>query len=70
MLRRRGYGGALTMLSADDATPCDRPNLSKAWRERRTLFGSEFYFSGPSAIAREAHAAAARLTSGEQVFRG
>jgi hypothetical protein len=41
-----------------------------AWRERRTLFGSEFYFSGPAAIAREAHAAAARLTSGEQVFRG
>jgi hypothetical protein len=24
------------------------------WRERKTLFGSEFYFSGPSAIARQA----------------
>jgi NADPH-dependent 2,4-dienoyl-CoA reductase/sulfur reductase-like enzyme/nitrite reductase/ring-hydroxylating ferredoxin subunit len=29
MLRRSGYAGALTMVSADDAPPCDRPNLSK-----------------------------------------
>jgi len=29
MLRREGYGGAVTMLSADDSPPCDRPNLSK-----------------------------------------
>lgn len=28
-LRRRGYAGALTLLSADAAPPCDRPNLSK-----------------------------------------
>lgn len=28
-LRRRGYEGALTMISADDSAPCDRPNLSK-----------------------------------------
>ena len=28
-LRRQGYDGALTMLSADDAPPVDRPNLSK-----------------------------------------
>jgi apoptosis-inducing factor 3 len=28
-LRREGYDGALTMISADDAPPCDRPNLSK-----------------------------------------
>jgi NADPH-dependent 2,4-dienoyl-CoA reductase/sulfur reductase-like enzyme/nitrite reductase/ring-hydroxylating ferredoxin subunit len=29
MLRRQGYSGKLTMLSADAAPPCDRPNLSK-----------------------------------------
>ena len=29
MLRRRGYGGSLTVLSADGDAPYDRPNLSK-----------------------------------------
>ncbi len=29
MLRREGYSGPLTMISADSAPPCDRPNLSK-----------------------------------------
>ena len=29
MLRRHGYQNAVTMLSSDDASPVDRPNLSK-----------------------------------------
>jgi NADPH-dependent 2,4-dienoyl-CoA reductase/sulfur reductase-like enzyme/nitrite reductase/ring-hydroxylating ferredoxin subunit len=31
MLRRQGYAGALTMISADDSGPCDRPALSKGF---------------------------------------
>lgn len=29
MLRREGFGGALTLISADESAPYDRPNLSK-----------------------------------------
>jgi NADPH-dependent 2,4-dienoyl-CoA reductase/sulfur reductase-like enzyme/nitrite reductase/ring-hydroxylating ferredoxin subunit len=29
MLRRQGYDGSVTMISADDSAPYDRPNLSK-----------------------------------------
>ena len=29
MLRRKGYSGPLRIMSADNAAPCDRPNLSK-----------------------------------------
>jgi len=31
MLRREGYSGRVTLLSADDSLPCDRPNLSKGY---------------------------------------
>lgn len=30
-LRKEGYSGQITMLSADDSPPCDRPNLSKGY---------------------------------------
>jgi NADPH-dependent 2,4-dienoyl-CoA reductase/sulfur reductase-like enzyme/nitrite reductase/ring-hydroxylating ferredoxin subunit len=49
MLRREGYAGALTLLSADESPPCDRPNLSKdylagnAQEEWIPLYPPEFY---------------------------
>jgi len=49
MLRREGYSGPLTMLSADDAVPYDRPNLSKDYlagnapEEWIPLRSAEFY---------------------------
>jgi NADPH-dependent 2,4-dienoyl-CoA reductase/sulfur reductase-like enzyme/nitrite reductase/ring-hydroxylating ferredoxin subunit len=48
-LRQLGFAGALTMLSADSAPPCDRPNLSKDYlagtapEEWIPLQGPEFY---------------------------
>jgi hypothetical protein len=35
------------------------------WREKRRLFGSEFYFSGPSALARETHLQITRWLAGD-----
>ena len=49
MLRREGYSGRITMLSADESLPCDRPNLSKGYLsgaasdESNPLRSAEFY---------------------------
>jgi apoptosis-inducing factor 3 len=49
MLRREGYPGRITMLSADASRPCDRPNLSKGYlagvapAESNVLRSPEFY---------------------------
>ena len=49
MLRREGYSGSLTMLSADEFIPCDRPNLSKSFlagstpEEFNLLRSEDFY---------------------------
>ncbi len=49
MLRREGYDGPVTMISADEALPCDRPNLSKDYlagtapEEWIPLHPAEFY---------------------------
>jgi NADPH-dependent 2,4-dienoyl-CoA reductase/sulfur reductase-like enzyme/nitrite reductase/ring-hydroxylating ferredoxin subunit len=49
MLRREGYSGRITMLSADASRPCDRPNLSKGFlggtasAESNPLRPPEFY---------------------------
>ena len=48
-LRREGYSGRITMLSADASGPCDRPNLSKGFlagtasAESNPLRPPEFY---------------------------
>ena len=49
LLRREGYAGTITMLSADASVPCDRPNLSKGYlagsvpQEFTVLRSPEFY---------------------------
>lgn len=49
MLRRQGFAGSLTLLSADPALPCDRPNLSKDYlagtapEDWIPLKGEDFY---------------------------
>src|SRR4029079_9079057 len=48
-LRREGYSGHVTMLSADVSLPCDRPNLSKGYlagvasEESNLLRPTQFY---------------------------
>ncbi len=47
MLRRKGYQGPVTLLTADDSPPNDRPNLSKEFLASplrgRALFWSQHY---------------------------
>ena len=49
MLRLEGYLGGITLLSADESLPCDRPNLSKGYlagtapEESNALRSTEFY---------------------------
>jgi apoptosis-inducing factor 3 len=48
-LRHEGYSGRITMLSADESMPCDRPNLSKGYlagtasEESNLLRSAKFY---------------------------
>ena len=48
-LRHEGYSGRITMLSADESVPCDRPNLSKGYLagtasdESNLLRSAKFY---------------------------
>lgn len=48
-LREEGHAGQITLLSADDRPPCDRPNLSKSYlagsapQEWLPLRGEDFY---------------------------
>lgn len=49
MLRLEGYLGRITLLSADESLPCDRPNLSKGYlagtapEESNALRSTDFY---------------------------
>lgn len=59
------------------APPSKRAGLRRAlaihgdaplqWRERKLLFGSEFYLTGPAAAARKAHSALTLRLSYEAV---
>jgi apoptosis-inducing factor 3 len=63
-LRREGYSGRITMLSADSSRPCDRPNLSKGFlagvasAESNPLRESAFYAEQRIDLRLDAHVAA------------
>jgi apoptosis-inducing factor 3 len=64
MLRREGYSGRITMLSADTSVPCDRPNLSKGYlsgtapAESNPLRSPDFYRKHSVDLKLDARAAA------------
>jgi len=83
MLRREGYSGPITMLSDDDAPPCDRPNLSKDYlagnapEEWIPLRSFEFYGEqgielrlGTRAVAIHANAREVELADGSRHHYG
>lgn len=63
-LRREGYDGRLTMLSADASAPCDRPNLSKGYLagtapdSSNLLHPNEFYLAQDIDLKLDAHVGA------------
>src|SRR5215467_13154348 len=70
-LRHEGYSGPITMLSDDDAPPCDRPNLSKDYlagnapEEWVPLRPREFYREQGIDLRLGAHAAAIDVAARE-----
>ncbi len=76
MLRREGYGGKLTLLSADDSPPCDRPNLSKDYlagtapEEWMSLRPPEFFTEQRIELLLGTHATAIDLKKKEIVVAG
>ena len=51
-------GKLRTLLQSEDM------GTELSWREKKRLFGSEFYFSGPPTLARQAHAFVTKWLSG------
>jgi apoptosis-inducing factor 3 len=75
MLRRLGYSGRITMLSADSSGPCDRPNLSKGYlsgaasAESNPLRPADFYREHRIEVKLDARVVAID-TAGRQVQLG
>jgi NADPH-dependent 2,4-dienoyl-CoA reductase/sulfur reductase-like enzyme/nitrite reductase/ring-hydroxylating ferredoxin subunit len=73
MLRRRGFGGDLTMLSGDAAGPYDRPNLSKDYlagtapEEWIPLKDEAFYRDAGIALHTETHVTSIDVNGGAAV---
>jgi NADPH-dependent 2,4-dienoyl-CoA reductase/sulfur reductase-like enzyme len=80
MLRREGFGGTITMITADDSLPYDRPNLSKDYlagnapEEWIPLRTAEFYAEHRITVrlntrvtAIDTNARAVALENGEQL---